>query len=59
MNEHVLLCCLNQKCSLLSDMRQIGLNAELPLAAQLLQHGVDDDISSCPPYTCTQSVLRN
>ena len=53
MNKYVLLLCLNKEGSLVSDMGQVGLDVDLPLGPQLLQHCINDNVGPSSAYTCT------
>ena len=53
MNKDVLLLCLNKEGSLVSDMGQVGLDIDLPLGPQLLQHCVDDNVGPRSANTYT------
>ena len=53
MNKNVLLLRLNKEGSLVSDMGQIGLDVDLPLGLQLLQHCINDNVGPRSSYTCT------
>ena len=53
MNKNVLLLRLNKEGSLVSDMGQIGLDVDLPLGPQLLQHCINDNVGPRSAYTGT------
>ena len=53
MNENVLFLSLHQECSLVTDMAEVGLDVDLPLGAELLQHGVNDDVGPGPAHPRT------
>ena len=53
MYEDILLLCLDEEGALVSDMGEEGLDVDLPLGSQLLQHGVDDDVGSSPAHPGT------
>ena len=49
--EDELILGLHQECSLVSDVGQIGLDVDLTLAPQLLQHRVNDDVCSSSAHS--------
>ena len=53
MYEDILLLCLDEERALVSDMGEEGLDVDLTLGSQLLQHGVDDDVGSSPAHPGT------
>ena len=53
MNKNVLLLRLNKEGSLVSNMGQVGLDVDLPLGLQLLQHCINDNVGSSSAYTRT------
>ena len=51
--EDELVLSLDQERSLVSDVGEVGLDVDLTLAPQLLQHRVNDDVCSSSAHSST------
>ena len=61
MNEGILLLCLNQSIPLCSDVLKEGKHIHIPSCDNLLQHGVNNNVTPSATNTSTKdiSTIRN